>query len=193
MISWVNLILLLAVNHYLTKFPANKLWNSYQRNSKTHDDIKAVDHAGLQSERRCITYTTAEKFFINIDQMGRAILKGDQGTFISRPFSFSKLFLGTFRYREAENYGCAGRGLFNPFSRTIGKQVDEADRDIFKWKKCVQCANGFNSLPEYKFWVNNATCSKFQFLFHWPHRLVYMAHRTAVSTWWPRTRSWYTE
>ena len=71
-------------------------------------------------------------------------------------------FEGTFRYREAENYGCAGRGLFNPFSRTIGKQVDEADRDIFKWKKCVQCANGFNSLPEYKFWVNNATCSKFQ-------------------------------
>lgn len=106
--------------------------------------FQAVDHAGLQSERRCITYTTAEKFFINIEQMGGAILKGEEGTF---------------RYREAENYGCAGRGLFNPFSRTIGKQVDEADRDIFKWKKCVQCANGFNSLPEYKFWVVNATCT----------------------------------
>ena len=68
--------------------------------------------------------------------------------------------LGTFRYNEAENYGCAGRGHFNPFSRTIGKQVDEADRDIFKWKKCVQCGNGFQSVPEYKFWVNNSTCSK---------------------------------
>ena len=49
----------------------------------TNDAIKAVDHAGLQSERRCITYTTDEKFFINIDQMGRAILNGDQGTSVS--------------------------------------------------------------------------------------------------------------
>ena len=68
--------------------------------------------------------------------------------------------LGTFRYNDAENYGCAGRGHFNPFSRTIGKQVEEADKDIFKWKKCVQCANGFQAVPEYVFWVNNATCSK---------------------------------
>ena len=92
MISLVYLILLLAVNHYLTKFPANKLWNTYQNHSKTNDDVKAVDHAGLQSERRCITYTTAEKFFINIDQMGRAILKGDQGTSISSPFRFLNYF-----------------------------------------------------------------------------------------------------
>ena len=47
---------------------------------------------------------------------------------------------GRFKPSAALNYGCAGRGYFDPFDRTIGKQVDETDKAFYSWKKCVQCA-----------------------------------------------------
>ena len=47
---------------------------------------------------------------------------------------------GRFKPSMAMNYGCAGRGYFDPFDQTIGKQVDETDKAFYSWKKCVQCA-----------------------------------------------------
>ena len=46
---------------------------------------------------------------------------------------------GRFKPSNALNYGCAGRGYFDPFDRTIGKQVDETDKAFYSWKTCVQC------------------------------------------------------
>ena len=43
---------------------------------------------------------------------------------------------------DAVDYGCAGRGVFDPFSKTLGKQVDRVDKAFYIWKKCIQCATG---------------------------------------------------
>ena len=60
----------------------------------------------------------------------------------------------------AKNYGCSGRGLFDPFSHTLGSHTDEIDAAFFTWKKCVQCASDHdvsNILP-YDYDVLNDTC-----------------------------------
>ena len=60
------------------------------------------------------------------------------------------------------DYGCAGRGLFDPFAHTIGSHVDDVDAAFFVWKKCVQCASDghkANVLP-YSYDVENDTCGK---------------------------------
>ena len=74
-------------------------------------------------------------------------------------------FQGSFQISDLTDYGCAGRGYLDAYENTIGKHQDSADEDFFKWKKCVQCANGpktrnMSLLPEYVFWVDNASCSK---------------------------------
>jgi hypothetical protein len=39
-----------------------------------------------------------------------------------------------------ENYGCTGRGFFNPHEKNAGQPVDAVDKAINKWKKCSQCS-----------------------------------------------------
>ena len=75
-----------------------------------------------------------------------------------------------FKPSMAVNYGCAGRGYFDPFDRTIGKQVDETDKAFYSWKKCVQCAlsdDGVTPLtkpdgniPLYQYDESTDTCGK---------------------------------
>ena len=51
----------------------------------------------------------------------------------------SALFNGknkTFKKSDVTDYGCAGRGTFDPFSKTLGKHKDHADSLFFVWKKC---------------------------------------------------------
>ena len=54
-----------------------------------------------------------------------------------------------FKAADAIDYGCAGRGAFDPFSKTLGKQVDQVDKAFYVWKKCIQCISGRNG------YVNN--------------------------------------
>ena len=54
------------------------------------------------------------------------------------------LLNGTFKPEDAVDYGCSGRGLYDPFSATLGKHVDEVDTAFYVWKKCIQCATGQN-------------------------------------------------
>ena len=46
----------------------------------------------------------------------------------------------TFTSTDLQDYGCSGRGNMDPYAHTLGRPVDEADKAIFKWKKCIQCA-----------------------------------------------------
>ena len=50
------------------------------------------------------------------------------------------LLTRAFSPRMAIDYGCAGRGEFDPFSVTIGAPIDDIDHAFFVWKTCVQCA-----------------------------------------------------
>merc|ERR1712043_100867 len=63
----------------------------------------------------------------NVLEMAAAMLTGDNGTF---------------SVGDAQDYGCAGRGNFEPFKATYGHQVDVVDKQFYQWKKCVQCAMG---------------------------------------------------
>merc|ERR1711935_742125 len=47
-----------------------------------------------------------------------------------------------FKLAHARDYGCAGRGLFDPFESNLGKPTDETDRAFSQWKRCIQCACG---------------------------------------------------
>ena len=65
----------------------------------------------------------------------------------------------TFKKSDVTDYGCAGRGTFDPFSKTKGKTIDKADRHFHKWKKCIQCAAGNKrEIPEYKYDKLNDSC-----------------------------------
>ena len=52
------------------------------------------------------------------------------------------LLNGTFKPEDAVDYGCSGRGFYDPFSATLGKHIDEADTAFYVWKKCIQCVLG---------------------------------------------------
>ena len=80
---------------------------------------------------------------------------------------------GRFKPPMALNYGCAGRGYFDPFDHTIGKHVDETDKAFHSWKKCVQCAlsvDGVNpvikpdgDIPLYQYDQSIDSCGKYVF------------------------------
>ena len=73
-----------------------------------------------------------------------------------------------FTAADAADYGCAGRGTFNPFSNTKGRQVDTADKAFYIWKKCVQCAVGnafadttsYHLTTSYSYDPENYSCGK---------------------------------
>ena len=74
----------------------------------------------------------------------------------------------SFSSGDAINYGCAGRGDFDSFSKTLGKQVDLADKAFYKWKKCVQCATVDKFLAPYKFDSISNSCGKLKLTFSRP-------------------------
>ncbi|CAG5077297.1 Oidioi.mRNA.OKI2018_I69.PAR.g8676.t1.cds [Oikopleura dioica] len=53
------------------------------------------------------------------------------------------------------NYGCQGRGLFEPFSINKGKPVDEVDIYLNQWKKCARCSIDVynNTVPVDEAWI----------------------------------------
>ena len=57
---------------------------------------------------------------------------------------------GRFKPLNAANYGCAGRGYFDPFRPTAGKHVDPTDKAFYSWKKCVQCALSNDGVTPFK-------------------------------------------
>ena len=73
------------------------------------------------------------------------------------------LLTGPFTPLMATDYGCAGRGFFDPFAPTIGSHTDEVDGFFFTWKKCVQCATGNDktAILPYSYNINDDTCGKF--------------------------------
>ena len=43
--------------------------------------------------------------------------------------------LNGFVVTDVNNYGCVGRGEFDPYSKMMGKPVDALDKVFFNWKK----------------------------------------------------------
>jgi hypothetical protein len=82
----------------------------------------------------------------NIHEMGSAL--------------FPKGKKKNFKMEDITDYGCAGRGTFDPFSKTLGKHMDHADNLFFVWKKCIQCAadKGSTTVPEYKYDEDTDDC-----------------------------------
>ena len=115
--------------------------------------FSCTDTVGLTCERRCLKLVTKEeevKKITNIFEMSDALLKADQGTF---------------SVNDVVDYGCAGRGLFEPFAKTEGKQIDHVDHAFFSWKKCIQCAAGgdrHSPIPAYDYTLNDDHCGKIQ-------------------------------
>ena len=97
------------------------------------------------SERRCLKINTPNADPItDTQEMALALLKETD-----------------FTVGNATDYGCAGRGSFNAFSVTEGKQVDDVDKMFYAWKKCVQCAAedyGSNSIPKYDYDLDKNHC-----------------------------------
>merc|ERR1712156_1293025 len=71
-----------------------------------------------------------------------------------------QMLTGPFTTADADDYGCTGRGVFNPFEKTVGKPVDQADAAFYKWKKCIQCARrgGEKTVPLYNFDKSIQSC-----------------------------------
>ena len=72
---------------------------------------------------------------------------------------------GAFTPSMATDYGCAGRGFFDPFAPTIGSHRNDIDGSFFEWKKCVQCATGndMSAISSYSYNVNEDFCGKLLF------------------------------
>ena len=114
-------------------------------------DSGATYHNGkIQVDWKCISSTTSSETaqITNTLEMAQAVLTGD------------------FTPEMAADYGCSGRGLFDPFSRTIGAHVDLTDAAFFKWKKCIQCAsdNDKSNILPYFYDAENDSCGKYNFI-----------------------------
>ena len=118
---------------------------------------EATDSLGLVTERRCLNISGSGQNqaeantnkITNIAEMATAVLDGSG--------------VHGFTVADGSNYGCAGRGTFDAFGPTKGKQVDAADKAFYVWKKCVQCATGNNAsnLRAYDYDQANDSCCKF--------------------------------
>ena len=111
--------------------------------------FSATDTNGLVSDRRCLRLLTGAVpmgTVTNVLEMAAAMLTGDNGTF---------------SVGDAQDYGCAGRGNFEPFKATYGHQVDVVDKQFYQWKKCVQCAMGtsWGEIPEYVYNADDDSCA----------------------------------
>lgn len=95
----------------------------------------ATDNIGLVTNRQCLTIQGIGNKITNIIEMATEVLDGSGAN--------------GFAAADGNDYGCAGRGLYDPFATTLGKQLDSVDKAFYTWKKCVQCAagNASNVLP----------------------------------------------
>jgi len=109
----------------------------------------AYDKHGRSTERRCITL----KIVDTVNDIAQML----------------NTFAPQFGYRELYNYGCAGRGLLNPFHASIGTLVNNEDRAIHRWKNCIRCAKDVpltkidesvnsHELPKYDFNTESEIC-----------------------------------
>merc|ERR1711935_865964 len=102
--------------------------------------------ARAQIEWACLDfdpdYPMSNKLATNTWQMANAVLTND------------------FKPIMAENYGCAGRGLFDAFGPTVGSVTDDIDAAFLTWKKCVKCASGENEdhIVPYLYDVHHDSC-----------------------------------
>ena len=89
--------------------------------------VPYYQHAKAIIEWECLDFNPdfpmSNKWATNTWQMAQAVLTED------------------FTPQMAENYGCAGRGLFDAFSST-SPIVNDIDAAFLTWKKCVKCAAG---------------------------------------------------
>ena len=121
----------------------------------------ATDSFGLQTDRRCVDLVPTanpdnDETIKNIREMGDALLDGGKKG-------------KNFEPDDVVDYGCAGRGTFDAFSKTLGKQVDQADSLFYIWKKCIQCASSaatsthtsMDSIPEYDYKKDSDDCCKY--------------------------------
>ena len=113
----------------------------------------ATDSVGLLTERRCIVIETRAPIPSpgNIMECAVAVLDGPNAS------------PGFFTSADITDYGCAGRGTFDAFVTTAGKQLDEADHAFYAWKKCYQCATGGDPslITDYVYDIENDSCGKF--------------------------------
>ena len=108
----------------------------------------ATDSLGLVTGRQCLSITGAGNSITNIIEMANAVLDGSGAK--------------GFQAADGNDYGCAGRGLYDPFASTIGKQVDAQDKAFYSWKKCVQCAAGNASgVKPYDYDQDADSCGKY--------------------------------
>ena len=70
---------------------------------------------------------------------------------------------GQFTVSMATDYGCNGRGTFDPFSPSLGSRLDFTDGAFAKWKQCIQCASGNDAknVSTYNYDPISDTCGKF--------------------------------
>ena len=67
-----------------------------------------------------------------------------------------------FTVADVIDYGCAGRGTFDPFSKTLGRQIDLVDKSFYVWKKCIQCVTNEDQgmIQSYDFNLTADSCGK---------------------------------
>lgn len=112
----------------------------------------ATDNFGLVSPRKCVTISGHETQFISkIIDMANTVLDGSGAS--------------GFNATDGEDYGCAGRGLYDPFASTLGASVDaqgeQVDTAFYIWKKCVQCVLGDDTtIPAYHYDQATDSCAK---------------------------------
>ena len=81
----------------------------------------------------------------NIFEMAQTVLDG------SGAFGFT--------VNDGINYGCAGRGSYSAFTGSIGKTVDDTDKALNSWKKCIKCAAGnSNDILAYQYNLADDSC-----------------------------------
>lgn len=105
----------------------------------------ATDNLGLVTNRQCLTITGRGNKITNINEMAAAVLDGSGAN--------------GFNAADGKNYGCAGRGMYDPFATTVGAQVDANDKAFYTWKKCVQCASS-KPIPAYDYDQDADSCAK---------------------------------
>ena len=132
-------------------------YGDYWQNSVTDKPVKQ-DLIGTDIKLILSTdYTFSGKF--TVDWKCRTGLASSPSNTVEMA---QALLTGPFTLSMAADYGCAGRGFFDPFAPTIGSHTDEIDGFFFMWKKCIQCATGNDEsvIVPYSYNINDDTCGK---------------------------------
>ena len=130
------------------------------------------DSAPLDAEKlaQAITESTqtvlsAPLFMFIVDQVKLATIKPIiklQPAITNTREMAEAVLQSDFKPTMAFDYGCAGKGYFDPFSPIVGRQIDDTDKAFFKWKKCVRCAtdNDRKNIRPYDYDESSDVCGK---------------------------------